>query len=217
VIGSGPDGVLRLDAGGLQVALWIDHTYTRSSADNVHAYDREVAFTSGEPHTWQAVGVRVSEGERALASAVLLLPLGCGEPGPGTLVARSDTLYLPAGSEVAALELPSLRVRWETRSTLGCVLGIHPIPGEEALIVRGEISVARVEPDGGVRWEQGGRDIFSGGLRIVGDAVEATDWNEDLYRFRLSDGEILAGPPPAAPPSPPPAGWLERLREWLGG
>ena len=42
--GSGPDGVLRLAAGGLQVALWNDHTYTRGSADNVHACDGRSAI-----------------------------------------------------------------------------------------------------------------------------------------------------------------------------
>ena len=219
MIGSGPDGVLRLEAGPLKVAFWIDHTYTRNSADNVHAYDREVAFTSGAPHTWQAVGVRVSEGERVLGSAVLLVPLGCRGPDAETIVARPGTVYLSAGTEVAALDLPSLRVQWETESSIGCVMGLHEVPGEDALIVHGEIAVARVEPDGRVPWEQAGRDIFIGELRIVGDAVEVTDWNGDLYRFRLSDGEVLAGPPPLRAPTPPTdgsTGWVERLRGWLG-
>lgn len=220
MIGSGPDGVLRLAADGLEVALWEDHTYSRGSADNVHAYDRVLAFAGGQRHEWRAVGVRVSEGERAVSSAVVLLPIGCGEPGPHTILARLGTLYLPCGSEVAALHLPSLDVRWRTESDLACVNGLHEIPGEEALIVRGELTVARVEPDGRVAWEQYGRDIFSGELRIVGDAVEVTDWNEDLYRFRLTDGEMLEGPPPARPAPDPqpdrPAGWVERLRALLG-
>ncbi|HEX5872487.1 MAG TPA: hypothetical protein VFY65_18785 [Longimicrobium sp.] len=215
--GSGPDGVLRLAAGELRVALWIDHTYTRGSADNVHAYDREVVFADGGPHSWQAVGVRVSEGERVLGSAVLLLPLGCGEPGRATIVARPHTLYLPAGTEVAALDLPSLEVRWRTESSIGCVMGLHERPDDEGLIVHGEISVARVEPDGRVAWEHAGRDIFSGALRIAGDAVEVTDQDGELHRFRVSDGEILQAPPSRRTPEPPPArGWMDRLRGWLG-
>lgn len=214
-----PDGVLRLAAGALDVALWTDHTYTRNSADNVHTYDREVAFTSGGPHTWEAVGVRVSEGERVVGSAVLLVLLGCRGPCAETVVARPDTLYVSVGTEVAALNLPSLQVRWETRSQMGCVAGLHEIPGEEALIAHGEISIARVEPDGRLAWEQSGRDIFSGELRIADGAVEVADWNGDVYRFRLSDGEILAGPPPARVPAPRPTGargWMDHLREWLG-
>lgn len=219
MIGSGPDGVLRLAAGELEVALWEDHTYTRGSADNVHAYARELAFVGGKRHEWRAVGVRVSEGGRPLSSGVVLLPVGCGEPGAHTILARPGTLYLPCGGEVAALDLPSLQVRWRTESDLACVNGLHEIPGEEALIVHGELAVARVEPDGRVAWERGGRDVFSGALRIVGDAVEVTDWNEDLYRFRLLDGEILQAPLAAAPaPDPKPArheGWMERLRGWM--
>lgn len=194
MVGSGPDGVLRLAAGGVEVALWRDHTYTRHSADNVHAYARELVFADESPHHWQAVGVRLREGEAVLASAVLLLPVGCGEPGANTILFRPGTLYLPCGSEVVALDVPSLQARWETRSNVGCVLGLHEIPGEEALIVHGEICVARVEPDGRVAWEHAGRDIFSGDLRITGDTVEVTDWNEDPYRFRLADGAVLLHP-----------------------
>lgn len=218
MIGNGPDGVLRIAAGGLRLALWEDHTYTRSSADNVHAYDREVVFADGARHSWKAVGVRVSEGDRVLCSAVLLLPLGCGAPGPETIVARPDTLYLPAGTGVVALDLPSLEARWETRSHLGCILGIHTMPGEDALIAHGEIAIARVEPDGRVAWERTGRDLFSGELRVAGDAVEVTDFDGEPYRFHISDGKVLTGPPRRAPIAPPrpPAGWLERLRAWLG-
>jgi hypothetical protein len=93
-----------------------------------------------------------------------------------------------------------------------------PIPGEEALIVHGEISIARVEPDGHMAWERLGRDIFSGPLRMDGGVVEVTDFYDDFYRFRVSDGEVLAQPDPRAPmPPPQPAGgWMERLRAWLG-
>lgn len=68
-------------------------------------------------------------------------------------------------------------------------------------------------------WEQAGRDIFSGEMRIADGAVEVTDVYDDLYRFRLSDGQVLAGPPPRPPLAPPPVragGWMERLRAWLG-
>ena len=215
MIGSGPDGVLRLTAGGLEVAFWTDHTYTRNSADNVHAYEREIMLAGEDRHHRQAVGVRVSDGGAVLASAVLLLPLGCGEPGAHAIVLRPGTVYLPTGSEVAALDVPSLQVRWETRSDLGCVLALHEIPGEEALIVHGEITIARVEPDGRVAWEHSGRDIFSGELCVIGDAVEVTDWDGELYRFRISDGEILVQPAPVRPPPPRPGGWLDGLRALL--
>lgn len=215
--GSGPDGVLRLSAGAVEVDLWLDHTYTRGSADNVHAYAREVAFADGPRHGWQALGVRVRQGDAVRSSAVLLLPIGCGEPGPRTLLLRPGTLFVPVGTEVAALDVPSLQVRWETRSHLGCVMGLHELSGQDALIAHGEISVARVELDGGIRWEHAGRDIFSGELRIADDAVEVTDFDGEPYRFRVSDGEVLDAPPPrpSATPSSQSAAWTERLRGWL--
>jgi hypothetical protein len=117
--------VLRLTAGMLEVALWNDWTYSRNSTDNVHAYDAEVEFAGTGRH-WQPIGARVSEGGRVLRSAVLLIPFGAGELGPERFLARPGTLYLPAGTELAALDLPSLQVRWETESHLCGVLGIHP-------------------------------------------------------------------------------------------
>lgn len=213
--GSGPDGVLRLAAGGVEVGCWIDHTYTRRSADNVHAYDREIAFTDAPRYAWQAMGVRVSQGQAVLGSAVLLLPIGCAEPGARTLLLRPGTLFVPCGGEVAALEVPSLQVRWETRSSLGCVMGLHEIPGQDALIVHGEISVARVEPDGRLAWEHLGRDVFSGELRIMDGVVEVTDHDRELYRFRVADGEMLAGPPYPTGPADHAPSLGERLRGWL--
>jgi outer membrane protein assembly factor BamB len=214
MIADTPDGVLRLAAGGLEVALWEDHTYTRNSADNVHRYDREVVFASEHR---RAFGVRVREGERVLASMVMLPVLGCDGLHPDNVLARDGVLYLPAAGEVVAFELPSLRELWRARTEGACVHALHTIPGGSALIVRGELTIARLSADGRVEWERSGRDVFSNPLRIDGDAVEATDWNGDLYRFRLMDGEVLAAPPP--PPSPPeePVRWMDRVTRWFRG
>jgi hypothetical protein len=209
----GPDGVLRLAAGPLEVALWEDYTYTPGSADNVYAYDREVVF---DTQMCRAVGVRVSEGGRVLGSMVMLVTVGCGGPREGSVVTREGVLYLPGADEVCAFDLPSLRLLWQARTHAGCVFGLHEIPGSDALIVHGEITVARLSADGYVEWEEGGRDIFTGPLRIDGDAAEVTDWNEDLYRFRLSDGRMLAGPTPTAAHEPPrSAGWVDRIAGWF--
>lgn len=209
------DGVLRLAAGGLEVALWEDHTYTRNSADNVHRYDREVVFA--DEH-WIAFGVRVSEGDRVLASVVVLSLIGCGTLRRERVVAREGVLLLPDGGEVVAFELPSLRERWRARTEGGCVSALHPVPGDDALIVHGELTIARLSADGRIAWERGGRDIFSGALRMEGDAVEVTDWNEDVYRFRLADGEVLAAPPPPPPrPQERSPGWMDRVAGWFRG
>ena len=211
MIADTPDGVLRLAAGGLEVALWEDHTYTRNSADNVHRYDREVVVASDH---WYAVGVQVREGERALASMVVLWMPGCGAPHRRSVLARDGVLLLPAINEVVAYDLPSLRERWRAWTDGGCVSALHEVPGDDALIVHGELTIARLSADGRIEWERGGLDIFSGALRMDGDAVEVTDWNQALHRFRLSDGEVLAAPPPPNPPERP-VGWMHRVAGWF--
>lgn len=203
MIGDAPDGVLRLAAGGLEVALREDHCYTRNSTDNVHRYEREVVVSElGCP-----LGVEVRDGETGVASMVVFGAMLGGE-ARRCILARPGMLIIPAIGEIAAFELPSLRLAWRADVNAGnTILALHEIP------------IARLSWDGRIQWEHGGRDIFSGELRIDDEAVEVTDWEADVYRFRLSDGEMLAGPPltsaPASPPPSPPLRWLDRLVGWF--
>lgn len=209
MIGDAPDGVLRLAAGGLEVALREDHCYTRNSTDNVHRYEREVVVSELGP----PLGVEVRDGETVVASMVVFGAMLGGE-ARRCILARLGMLIIPAIGEIAAFELPSLRLAWRADVNAGnTILALHEIPTEDGLIVHGEITIARLSWDGRIQWEHSGRDIFSGELCIDDEAVEVTDWEADVYRFRLSDGEMLAGPPltsaPASPPPSPPLRWLD--------
>jgi len=214
MIGDAPDGVLRLAAGGLEVALRQEHCYSRNSTDNVRRYDREVVVSE----LGRSLGVEVREGESVLASMVLL-GASMGGEARRCVLARPDSLLIAVTGEIAAFELPSLRLTWRAATHAGTIFALHEIPGENGLIVHGEITIARVSRDGRIEWERSGRDIFTGKLCIDDEVVEVTGWEADVYRFRLSDGEILAGPPltsaPASPPPSPPLRWVDRVAGWF--
>jgi hypothetical protein len=192
---SGPDGVLRLATGGLEVALWEDSTYTRGSTDNASRFAREIVLA--DRHC-KAVEIRVRDDARMLGSAVLLVPMWCSGPREGLVIARDGALYLGAGDEVVALAIPSLEVLWRTKADHACVFGLQEIEGEDALLVHGELEITRLGLDGRIQWQRGGRDIFTGGCVIDDDEVIAIDWDGAEYRWRLSDGEMLVGPHPLA-------------------
>ena len=213
MIADTPDGVLRLAAGGLEVALRQEHCYSRNSTDNVRRYDREVAFSTFD---WRPLGVEVRDGETVLASMVVFGAMMAGE-ARRCILARPGMLLIPAIGEVAAFELPSLRLAW--RAPVSTVHALHELPGEDGLIVHCDVTIARLSWDGRIEWERGGGDVFNGESRVDDEAVEVTGWEADVYRFRLSDGEMRAGPPltpaPASPPPSPPLRWLDRLVGWF--
>lgn len=193
----------RLDAftlgeGALEVELWRDPAYASGSADDVHRYGREIVIGG---HHGQATGVEVRVDGRPAASAVLLCDAGCPGIMDGQAVLRDGTLYVCMRDHVAALALPSLQVRWMTDVDDACVSGLMEIEGADALLLHGELWIIRLGLDGGIQWQRGGADIFTGGCWTEGGVVVAADWNGTEYRWRLSDGEALGVTPGAHPPT----------------
>ncbi|WP_420125014.1 hypothetical protein [Longimicrobium sp.] len=198
MIDSGADGVLRLDAGGLQLALWIDHTFSRGSAANVRTYAREAVVTE-DPYS-RALGMAVLRDGREIASAVLIVAAWCPDAQESSIIVRSDALYLPAGPHVVALHLPSLETRWVREVEGACIFGMMEIDDADALLVHGELEITRLGMDGEVQWQRGGFDIFTGGCWTRDGVVYAVDWIGAEYRWRLSDGEPVGVTPGAHPP-----------------
>lgn len=183
------DGVLcRIPSGDLEVVLRDESLWSRRSTDNTRSYDREIVVT--DDSSWRALGVAVERAGQPLASAVLIVASWCPHAQEGSLITREGVLYLPLGPQVAALSLPSLEPRWVWTVDDACVFGLMEIAGEDALLVHGELLITRLGMDGHIEWQRGGADIFTGGCDIDDDVVVAVDWNDAVYRWRLSDGEV---------------------------
>jgi hypothetical protein len=179
--------MLRLSAPGLEIVLREDADYRAGSDDG--RYGREHVLARG--HT-EAIGIEVAAAGSAVGSAVVIVPMGSPGVHERCAMIRDDSLVLACGGEVVAFSLPGLDLLWRAEADPGCIFGLHPVPGEQAVIAHGEQAIARVEPDGTVAWMQWGEDIFSGELHLRGDAVEVIDWNGEAYRFHLADGTPLS-------------------------
>jgi outer membrane protein assembly factor BamB len=149
---------------------------------------REIGSAYGD---WQATAVDVRVDGRPAASAVLLAREGFSAVDRERVVLRGGTPYAAVEDGVFALDLPALDVLWAERMGYGSVFRLMEIGGEDALLVHGELDITRLGMDGRIRWQRGGADIFTGGCHIEDGVVVAVDWNGHVYRWRLSDGEVI--------------------------
>jgi hypothetical protein len=182
-----------LGEGALEVELWNDPAWSPDSGGDPGRYGRVVEVA--DRHR-QAVGIEVRVDGRVASSAVVLGEMGCPGVSSGNAVLCGDTLLVSMAATVVALAVPSLQVRWMTHLDDACVFGLMEIDADDAVLVHGEVTIWRLGMDGAVQWERSGWDIFTGGCRVRDGVVEAVDWNEAVYRWRLSDGEVLHNPPP---------------------
>jgi hypothetical protein len=131
----------------------------------------------------------IKNGDDILANKVFL----AREGGPTVVHAhsafvRDDNRFLAVGLFVCAIELPTLRLIWATRSDSATCFGVYDAPALQSIISHGELEIARLTYAGELVWSAGGRDIFSGPFTLHADYAEATDWNDDRYQFDLQTG-----------------------------
>lgn len=182
-----------LGEGALQVELWRDPAWSPDSTGDPARYGRVIELAGRHR---QASGMEVRVDGSVAATAVVLGEMGCPGISSGSAVLRGDTLLVAMAGRVVALAVPSLEVRWITDLDDACLFGLMEVGGDGAVLVHGEVTITRLGMDGGIQWQRAGWDIFTGGCRIEGHEVEAVDWNGAVYRWRLSDGEVLHDPPP---------------------
>lgn len=155
------------------------------SIDNPKKYQK--AYNLGG-HSSSAHGVIVSCDDRLIASAVVLAGGGASTIHEhSALVQSASHLLLAVGSHVARLALPNLDLVWATQSDSATCFGVHPIAHTTDFISHGELEISRLDRDGKIIWQNGGRDIFTGSLH-VGNKVEVYDFDDRRYVFDLATG-----------------------------
>lgn len=193
--GSVREDAFTLGDAALEVEIWRDPAWSPDSTGDSSRYGRVIVLA--EPRR-QATGIEVRVDGRTVATTVVLGEMGCPGISSSDAVLRDGTLVIAMAAWVVALALPSLDPRWMRDVDDACLFGLMEIPGEDDLLVHGELHVTRLGLDGAVRWKRGGWDIFTGGCEVRDGVVVATDWNGAQYRWRLADGEPIPALPRGA-------------------
>lgn len=88
-----------------------------------------------------------------------------------------NTCFLAVGDTLCSLTLPSFEILWHRQVDHATCFGVYFSANHDCLISHGELEIARVSLSGEVVWRSGGADIFSEGIKVFPDYVEAADFN----------------------------------------
>ncbi len=152
------------------------------SADRIYMLGNAPFPTSQHHVTCHTVGA---------ASAMCLLRAG---RGPTTVHSHSSVLYdtrclVAVGSFLVALRLPDLALLWATEVDPATCFGVYHSVKHASYIVHGELEIASVTYDGTIRWNCGGRDIFTNGLTLCEDHIDVVDFSQGRYRIDIATGQ----------------------------
>ncbi len=173
---------MELQANSLIITLQDEPTYSRGSADNVRAYEKEFDFASDYQPTSRH-GVRCS-----IHSCILLAGRGASGVHEHSAVIHDQHCFVAVGDMVCCLTLPTLELLWATKVDQATCFGVYYSTGHECLLSHGELEIARISLSGEIVWTFGGRDIFSEGFKLAENYVEAIDFGGFVYRAEIATG-----------------------------
>jgi hypothetical protein len=186
--------VVDITSGPFALTMLDDPTYIAGSADNVQTYDREFCFEM-EYQPVSKYGLVCRDRDGPTHSCVLLAGGGASSVNEHSAVVVNNSCFVGLGDMLCSLSLPSLDLRWATKVDNATCFGVYYSRQHDCLLSHGELEIARVSMSGEIVWSASGKDIFSGSFRIVGDDVEAIDFNYEVYRIDIATGrsELIQG------------------------
>lgn len=176
-----------------QVIKFFDEAdYRFDSMDNIKTYNK--TFISGDKSALTSqIGIEVFEDDELKSSCII------GSEGGGTGITGNTTLISYGGlviccsNTVFKLTLPDLNLEWKTISDSATCFGIHYLDND--YVVHGELEITRLDKDGKIVWQKGGRDIWTtaegiNDFTVYDDYIIATTWTYNRYKYDF-DGKLL--------------------------
>ncbi|BCX48689.1 conserved hypothetical protein [Haloferula helveola] len=106
-----------------------------------------------------------------------------------SLLLLESRVYIAVGAHIVCLTLGNQEPDWTLEIDDATCFGLYYAPEHDALISHGELDIARFSRSGEVLWSEGGADIFSEGVLLHDDCIEAVDFNHRSYFFDYATGE----------------------------
>ncbi len=138
-----------------------------------------------------AIGIKIIKEEKIIKSAIL-----CGYYSAinnDSIVLDDQNILICVAKNVYCLSLPELNLSWVTETDWSSCFGIYKIM--DGYIVHGELEISKLNKNGKIKGQFGGRDIFvtidgSKSFEIKENYIEAKDWLNFIYKIDFNGKEI---------------------------
>lgn len=179
---------LQLENEGYAVRLWNEQTYTLNSQDNSVDFDLEHLLDRERFELGIHYGVETVSVKGKILRCVLVAGGGTTSIHQSSAFLRNDSLVVGLGDRLCSLSLRDLEMQWNVKADSCTCFGIHHLEPYKCYIVHGECEISRFTYAGEKQWETIGKDIFTGGFRILDDVILAEDFNGEKYRINIETG-----------------------------
>jgi hypothetical protein len=172
-------------------------TYSLNSSDNIEKYQLEYfQGTQNEDRFYPTSkhGIRLFENDIEINSAVVCAVGGTTGIHENSFLIENDNILICCCDKIYSLKIPELSINWTKRLDLATCFGIFEF--KDDLIVHGELQILRIDKKGNIKWEFGGRDIFTtpdgkDDIKIGKDTIRVKDWNGYEYILNEFGFQIL--------------------------
>lgn len=175
------------ECGQYKVEIYSDECYSQNSADNVTQY-QHVYFSPSEYRLTTVVGIKVYLLDNLIGTAVVGAFGGATGIYETQVIVEEDRVVFCCSDSVFCLSVPDLKLLWETKAAGITCFEIYTYEG--SYIMHGEMEISRLNHNGEIMWQQGGKDIFTGSFCLHKDYILAKDWNHTEYKISY-DGVFL--------------------------
>ena len=174
---------MRIDTEFGKVELVDEPMYTFGSMDNARTYQFSKNLAAeGLPTSIHGVLLNNEP------IAVFGESGGCSAIHSHSAIFVNGHIFLAVGNSVACMRLSPFEFKWAKQVDSATCFGIYYQPQHQALISHGELEITRLSRDGDIQWSASGADIFSEGVSLLADFLEATDFNGNVYHFDYEHG-----------------------------
>jgi hypothetical protein len=103
-------------------------------------------------------------------------------------------MILSIGANLVCLALPTLELIWTREVGATASFGLLWSPPHHCLISQGEREIQRYDLEGKLAWSASGYDIFTYGVKLLEEGVQAIDFENNVHLFEWESGKLLRGP-----------------------
>ena len=174
------------------IKFYDETDYTYNSRDNSKNYVK--TFLSGDNNfSTSMVGIELFEDDVFKTSCLIGSEGGVSGINENSSLISYGGLVVCCSNTVFKLTIPNLDLEWKTISDSATCFGIYYL--DKDYVVHGELEITRLDKNGKIIWQQGGRDIWTTKegvdvFDVYDNFILAKDWDYNQYKFDF-DGNVL--------------------------